>query len=199
MKILFGTSNPAKLAFMNKAIARLDDIELISLNDVSGEIPPVPEDGNTPLDNAVQKAKAYYEAFKMPVFSCDSGLYFENLPDFSPMVHVRNVNGKCLSDDEMIEYYSGLALKYGDIVAQYKNAICFILDENHIFTDSADDLNGNKFIIISKPHHKRIKGFPLDSISKNLDGVYYFDMPKPLEASMNNGFYRFFSKIFTNG
>lgn len=44
----------------------------------------------------VLKSTAYYEAFRMPVFSCNSGLYFENVPDeVQPGVHVRNVDGKC--------------------------------------------------------------------------------------------------------
>ena len=67
----------------------------------------MPETGNTPLENARQKAIAYYQVFKMPVFSCDSGLYFDEVPDeIQPGVHVRNVNGRCLSDDEMIAYYT---------------------------------------------------------------------------------------------
>ena len=56
----------------------------------------------------------YYDAFQMPVFSCDSGLYFDNVPDqVQPGVHVRNVNGKCLSDEEMLDYCGGLAKQYG--------------------------------------------------------------------------------------
>ena len=49
-------------------------VELIGLNDlrVDGKnVPEVKEDGNTPLENA---AMVYYEAFQIPVFSCDSGL-----------------------------------------------------------------------------------------------------------------------------
>ena len=75
MKLLYGTGNPAKAAAMQNRIAGLG-IELISLQDLRAqgvEIPDVPETGNTPLENARQKAHAYYEAFRMPVFSCDSG------------------------------------------------------------------------------------------------------------------------------
>ena len=73
MKLLYGTGNPAKAAAMQNRIAGLG-IELISLQDLRAqgvEIPNVPETGNTPLENARQKAHAYYEAFRMPVFSCD--------------------------------------------------------------------------------------------------------------------------------
>ena len=107
MKLLYGTGNPAKFYAMERRLENLG-IELISLNDLKAEgisIPQVPEDGNTPLENARQKAMAYYEAFQIPVFSCDSGLYFDNVPDeVQPGVHVRTINGKCLSDEQMIEY-----------------------------------------------------------------------------------------------
>ena len=105
MKLLYGTGNLAKLSAMRNRLEQLD-IELIGLNDLRVEgknVPEVKEDGNTPLENARLKAMVYYEAFQIPVFSCDSGLYFDNVPDeVQPGVHVRNVNGKCLSDDEMM-------------------------------------------------------------------------------------------------
>lgn len=110
-KILYGTGNPAKLSAMKRRLENLE-IEIIGLKDLDKDIPNVPENGNTPLENASQKAIAYYEAFHMPVFSCDSGLYFDGVPDeIQPGVHVRNVNGKCLSDSEMLLYYSNLAKK----------------------------------------------------------------------------------------
>lgn len=136
MKLLYGTGNPAKLSAMKQRLENLD-IELIGLKDLEEEgiaIPEVPEDGNTPLENARQKAMAYYEAFKIPVFSCDSGLYFDNVPEeVQPGVHVRNVNGECLTDNQMIEYYAGLVKQYGNLTARYKNAICFVMDEAHIY------------------------------------------------------------------
>ncbi len=194
MKILYGTTNPAKLQSMRKWLSGLD-IELISLRDVEGEIPDVPETGDTPLENAEQKARAYYKAFGMPVFSCDSGLYFDSLPEFSPKVHVRNVGGKCLTDDEMIEYYGGLAAKHGDIRARYRNAICFVLDEQHIYTEFSDDISWNPFLITSVPHPKRVEGYPLDSLSKYIEnGEYCYDSERP-QYEENNGFARFFGEI----
>ena len=62
MKLLYGTGNPAKAAAMQNRIAGLG-IELISLQDLQAqgvEIPDVPETANTPLENARQKAHAYY-------------------------------------------------------------------------------------------------------------------------------------------
>lgn len=194
MKILYGTTNPAKLQSMREWLSELD-IELISLRDIKGEIPDVPETGDTPLENAELKARAYYKAFGMPVFSCDSGLYFDNLPELSPKVHVRNVGGTCLTDDEMIEYYGGLAAKHGDIVARYRNAICFVLDEEHIYTEFSDDISWNPFLITAVPHPKRVQGYPLDSLSKYIEnGEYCYDSERPLYEE-NNGFARFFGEI----
>lgn len=152
MKILYGTGNPAKLAAMRRRMETLN-LEIIGLKEIDGEIPSVPEDGNTPLENARQKALAYYRVFHMPVFSCDSGLYFENVPEKDqPGVHVRNINGRCLSDEEMISHYAGLAVKYGNLTAKYKNAICFVMDETHIYEAMEPSMESVSFIITSKPH-----------------------------------------------
>lgn len=202
MKLLYGTGNPAKLASMKSRLANLD-IELISLQELKAEgkaIPEVPEDGNTPLENARQKATAYYKAFRMPVFSCDSGLYFDNVPDeVQPGVHVRNVNGKCLSDEEMMEYYAGLVKQYGNLTARYRNAICFVMDENHIYEAMEPSMESEKFIITDIPHSTiRKKGFPLDSLSIDIKtNKYYYDLPEEKldQVAVEDGFLSFFQKV----
>ena len=111
VKILYGTTNQAKLQAMRHAVEALG-ISLIGLNEIRGGIPKVNECGKTMLENAEIKAKAYYEAFQMPVFSCDSGLYFDEVKEEEqPGLYVRRVNGRELSDDEMLEYYSS-SMKY---------------------------------------------------------------------------------------
>ena len=70
MKLLFGTGNQAKLNVMKIRLKPLE-INLIGLEDLKKEgytVPSVPETGNTPLENARQKAMAYYQVFKMPGF-----------------------------------------------------------------------------------------------------------------------------------
>lgn len=176
MKLLCGTTNPAKLDYIKKRLRGLD-IELLCLRDMKGEIPEIAETGNTPLENAELKARAYNKAFGIPVLAQDSGLYFENLPEYSPLVHVRNVNGKTLTDEEMTAYYGGLAAKYGDIIARYQCAVCLVADEEHVYTDFGEDLWGNPFIITAKPHPKRVKGFPIDCLSVDISsGRYYYDV-----------------------
>ena len=202
MKLLYGTGNLAKLSAMRNRLERLG-IELIGLNDLRAEgknIPEIIEDGNTPLENARLKAMAYYEAFQIPVFSCDSGVYFDNVPDeVQPGVHVRNVNGKCLSDDEMIDYYSGLVKIYGNLVARYRNAICFIMDDAHIYEAMESSMESEKFILTDKPHSTiRKEGFPLDSISLDIKtNKYYYDLPEDRleQVAVEDGFLQFFKNI----
>ena len=78
MRILYGTTNKGKLQAMRTALQTFD-IELIGLKDIESELPSINEDGKTLLENAEIKARVYYEAFHIPVFSCDSGLYFDEL------------------------------------------------------------------------------------------------------------------------
>lgn len=178
MKILYGTTNPSKVKYMKRMIDDLD-IELVSLNDIKLKVQDIDESGNNPLQNAKIKALAYYNIAKMPVFSCDSGLYIENLSEEEqPGVHVRRVHGKVLKDEEMIDYYSKLSAKLGGkAIARYKNAICLVIDEKHIFEYEGNDIAGEKFIISSKPHCKRHDGFPLDSLSIDIKSEkYYMDI-----------------------
>ena len=199
MKILYGTTNQGKLQAMKKSVEGLD-IELISLRDVEGELPKINENGRTPLENAEIKARAYFEAFRMPVFSCDSGLYFDELTEEEqPGIHVRRVNGKELTDEEMTEYYASLAAKHGGrITGRYRNAIYFILDENHHYSSMDMSIATEPFILGTKPHEKRVPGFPLDCLSIDIaTGKYYYDLEeKDVSTSVDDGVRKFFGEVF---
>ena len=202
MKLLYGTGNPAKVAAMQNRLSELG-IELISLKDLQAqgkEIPAVPETGNTPLENARQKAHAYYEAFQMPVFSCDSGLYFEDVPEeIQPGVHVRTVDGEHLTDEQMLAHYIGLVKRYGRITAKYRNAICFVQDPEHSYEAMTPDMESEKFWLTDIPHSSiRRVGFPLDSISLDPQtGKYFYDLPETTvdQVAVEEGFLTFFKQI----
>lgn len=201
MQLLYATGNPAKLDAMRRRLEKIQ-IRLIGLNDLKEKgivVPTVAEDGKTPLENARQKATAYYKALQMPVFSCDSGLYFENVPDeIQPGVHVRTVNGIYLSDEQMLAYYSGLAKRYGTLTAKYKNAICLVMDENHIYEAMESSMESEPFLLTDTPHSTiRKKGFPLDSLSVDIrTGQYFYDLAteKLDKVAVEDGFLEFFEK-----
>ena len=201
MRILYGTTNQAKLDSM-KRITKVLGIEIIGLKDVNQPLPHIEESGKNPLENAKMKAEAYYKAFSMPVFSCDSGLYFDNIEEkLQPGTHIRRVNGKELTDEEMIEYYSGLAKSHDDrLIGRYRNAIYFILDDEIKFSGMDESLATEPFMLVSKPHEKRIKGFPLDSISVDLaSGKYYYDIEEKSvdQSAVEKGFKAFYEKVLS--
>jgi len=199
MKILYGTTNKGKLQAMKDSVKDLD-IEIIGLNDIDSDLPNINENGTTPLENAEIKARAYYKAFHMPVFSCDSGLYFDEVKEEEqPGIHVRRINGKELSDDEMIQHYASLAKRYGGkITGRYRNAIYFILDEDHHYSSMDMSIATEAFILAAEPHPKRMEGFPLDSLSVDIRSrKYYYDLEvKDVSTSVDDGVRKFFTSIF---
>ena len=175
-------------------------LNIIGLEECNEVLPEIDEHGNDPLENAKIKALAYFKATGKPVFSCDSGLYFENVPEKDqPGVHVRNVSGKHLTDDEMVCHYATLATNYGGkLHAKYKNAICLVMNEDEIYEYMGEDLHGEAFYIAGQPHTKRVAGFPLDCLSLHIDtGKYYYDLEKADRAANGMaGFSLFFERIF---
>lgn len=196
---IYGTTNPAKLRHMKQTLAPLP-LQVIGIGEKLPQLPKVKEGGKDPLENAILKAKAYYKMLNEPVFSCDSGLFIEGLEEHrQPGTHVRRVEGKNLTDEEMTDYYSGIARQMGgQCIARYHNAICLVMDENRVFTSMAGSLSGEKFIISSIPHPKREKGFPLDSLSISIEqGQYYYDLSFSLTSSVEQGFQQFFNEVLS--
>ena len=199
LRILYGTTNQAKLDSMKRITADLG-MEIIGLKDLDKPIPQVKEDGKDPLENALIKAKAYYEAFGMPVFSCDSGLYFEEVADeLQPGTHIRRVHGKELNDEEMIAYYGGMAKACGGrLNARYHNSVCAILDEETCFMSMDESLYTEPFILVDAPHEKRVQGFPLDALSVDIaTGEYYYDLKERTvdKSAIEQGYKAFWSMV----
>ena len=145
------------------------------------EAPPqVPEDGSTPLENARQKALVYFEAYGRPVFSCDSGLYFDGLAltdSRQPGLNIRTPGRMPrLNDEEMIVYYSELIRSLGGkVLAYYLDGIAVY--HNHRISSYMEDADARKdgaFYMIGRPSPRRQSGWPLDSLSLNRSTLTYF-------------------------
>ena len=207
MKLLYGTNNQAKLESMKRVTNQLG-IEIFGFSDLRNmpdfknvKLPDIEETGKNPLENAIIKAKEYYKILRIPLFSCDSGLYFENVDeDLQPGTYVRRVRGKELSDVQMVEYYGNLAKNHGGkLVAKYKNAICLILGENQMFTRMDKSIEIGPFYMVDKPHEKIVPGFPLDALSVDIETEKYFqDMDENLavdKSVIEQGFTKFFEEV----
>lgn len=196
MDLIYGTYNPSKLLSMIKMLDGLD-LCITSLKDIGMNIKESEENGKDPLSNAVQKATFYFKQIRKPVFSCDSGLYFESVDERDqPGVFIKRIRGKNLTNWEMVDYYSNLAARYGGrLTAYYKNSICLIMDENNIYKYDGEDIYSEKFYIVDKPHKKYREGFPLDSLSVEMKSMkYYYDLEGSRSESLGviHGFRNFF-------
>lgn len=161
MKVLFATKNPAKIKrYVNKLEEK--GIQVLTLQDIDINL-KVEENGKNALENAYLKAKAYYDATGIISIGIDDTLFIEGLPEEKqPGTNVRRVNGKELSDDEMIQHYTDLVKEYGEkLIARWVYGIAIYNgSETKQFTWS----KGN-FYFVDKPCEKRNPGYPLDSIS----------------------------------
>ena len=161
MKILFATTNPAKVKrYADKLKEK--NIEVLTIKDLGINL-KVEESGKDAIENAYIKAKAYYDETKITTIGMDNNLYIEELPEEKqPGTHVRRVNGKELSDNEMIEYYCNLVKEYGGkLTAKWVYGMVICSDKGvNKFSWSKDH-----FYFVDKPCEKRNPGYPLDSIT----------------------------------
>lgn len=161
MKVLFATTNLAKVRRYKDALEE-KGIELITLKDLDFKL-KIEENGKDAIENAYIKAKAYYDATKIPTIGMDNSLFIEELPkEKQPGTYVRRVNGKELNDDEMIEYYTSLAKEYGGKLTAKWIFGMVICDEN-----GAENYSWTKdhFYFVDNASKVRNPGYPLESIS----------------------------------
>jgi inosine/xanthosine triphosphate pyrophosphatase family protein len=181
MKLLVGTSNKNKIGDV-KRFLQGSNVEILSTEDINVSL-EIEENGQTPIQNATIKALAYHRKTGLMVTSMDSGLYFYGMDKEDirqPGLFVRRVNGRELTDEEMIDYYSGIAKEYGgQIKCSYYTGFSIVIDENHIYEYMDDDETASaySFYLVDKPHKKRTPGWPLDSLSVDeVSGMYYMDL-----------------------
>lgn len=161
MEVLFATTNPAKIKSYKEKLEK-HGIKVLTLKDLELNI-DVEETGNTAIENARIKAETYGKIAKKITIGMDTNLFFENVPeDKQPGTHVRRVNGKTLTDEEMIKYYKNLASEFGGkITAKWVNGVA-IYNGKETKTYS---FSKSKFYLVDKESPKRRIGYPLDSIS----------------------------------
>jgi 8-oxo-dGTP diphosphatase len=135
--------------------------EIIGLGDlkIGNE---VEENGVTPEENAIKKAKEYSRLTKYITIADDTGLFLEGVEEkLQPRSYVRRINGKTLNDEEMIIYYTNLIKNHGGKVQGTWIKSIAVATDGQVFV-----YNYNvKKNFVEEVNSKRNKGFPLDSIS----------------------------------
>ena len=150
MEILIATTNEAKIKKYSTILDVLK-INYKTLNDFEKKI-EVEENGKTPRENSIIKAKAYYK-------------------DKQPGVYVRSFNkGKELTDEEVISVYSKEIQKVGgETTGGFIIAITIIDKNGKIHTAE----NNHRRFFKSIPCKERTPGYPMNSLIYNQDTKTY--------------------------
>lgn len=201
MQLLYGTYNPAKLQVMRRNLSSIA-ISLIGLSELPHPPKEVEETGSNPLENARIKAIAYRDWAGMPTLAADSGLYLEGVPDcLQPGEHARRIQNRRMDDEEMIAHYARIASSLGGrVTARYRNALCIALLDGTVVDRFDDSIASKSFYLVDTPHPRRTKGFPLDSLSVDMqNGLYYYDIENArsdTDLAMSNGYCQFVYEVF---
>lgn len=162
MQVLLATTNKAKIKYYGNKLKE-KGVDLVTLEEL-GISCDVDETGNNPIENAIIKAKAYYEVSHIPTIALDEGLFLENVPEEKqPGTHVRRVNNRRLNDKEMIDYYISLVNKYGKngkLLGYFLKGVAIIDDNHNIYTF---DYKANR-CFTNKQSKIIDEGYPLASI-----------------------------------
>lgn len=197
MKVLFATSNPAKVkCYVTELKNR--GIEVLLLKDLDLNL-DVDENGSSAAENASIKARAYFDAAHITTIAIDDNLYIDGISDEKqPKTHVRRVNGVTLNDEQMIGYYTNLVKSLGGKAnGRWIKGIaicsqCGIKTFEH---------SRGGYYLVDKPSKEIHEGYPLDSIAIIPEFNKYLSELNPEELKKykeNNSFEEVFEFILNN-
>lgn len=127
MNLLLASGNPHKA----EEFADLLDPGLFKIKSAPIKV-SVTEDGQSFQENAYKKAKAYYDQFKLPVLSDDSGIVVEALPEELGIYSAR-FGGEHLTDRERAELLLEKLKDTEKRQAYFVCILCFYLSPGEIF------------------------------------------------------------------
>lgn len=185
MKIVIGSASMAKKRYFEEYFKDYD-CEFVLGKDLGIEEPV--EYGATSYENALIKARHYSQRSGLSAIALDSSILFLDYPYDDPIQsgsHVKSPQGKELSPIEMKDYYQQLAHEHGGrLRSAWIDAYALVGDNFEYCRDFKDVSEDQSFYLCDESHEKFIASQHLDSISKNLAGVFYYDLDDIDEKSL---------------
>ena len=127
IELILASSNAHKA----QEFSELFDPKVLTVKAASKKLDVV-EDGNSYFENALLKARAYYNEFKIPVLADDSGLTVEALPDELGITSAR-FGGEGLNDKDRAELLLKKMEGKNNRQAFFTCVLCIYLNEKEIF------------------------------------------------------------------
>lgn len=152
-EILFATKNKGKLREVRQ-IAIENDLLILSLNDFPNT-PDILETGKSFEENAIIKAKEYFNIFKLPCLTDDSGLMVEQLNNQPGIFSARYAGENATDNDNNIKLISELNSFPEPHKAKYY-CVAVYVDDSNIITAHGEILG-----MITK-YPKGLNGFGYD-------------------------------------
>lgn len=157
-KLLIGTGNPSKVNSY-KTMLKNYNLEIVSAKDLN--IPAPEEKGNTFEEEAINKAKYYFEKSGVPTLVDDGGMEIEALGG-EPGIKSHRWLGRTMSDDEII---SEVMKRMKDVPAEQRackfSIVLALATPFGIFTSHG----GIEGVIAEKPSEKIIPHYPYRSVT----------------------------------
>ena len=151
IKLLYATSNKYKIQSMKERLKGIN-IEIVSPKELGINI-EIDEKGENVIENALIKAKTYYDIAKIPTIAGDTALYIEKFEQ-QPGLYVHRVNGRKLTPEETQEYYVEALKKVGGESKAYYYTGLVIINNDKI---EKQEIKEDSFIFTSKVSEKPCK------------------------------------------
>ena len=181
MKLLLGTTNPAKIEDYRKYLVH-SNLELVTLKDLKILDEPL-EIGKTYKENALLKAQFYGERSEYPTLGEDGGFEVEAL-DGRPGLESNRWLGPEASDRDKVERILEYAKHEKNRKASFKVVTCvyFPPEREAIYVESS--IHG---VIPKRAHPVILKGFPYRSIFYLPQfQKYYLDLTEEEHEQVNH-------------
>lgn len=176
MKLLIATTNKAKIRMFESMLNR-HGVDFVFLDSVGLAIDPPEENGKTPVENAILKARYYCERSGIPTLADDAGFEIDDLGG-EPGIMARRWGGQLpdtISDEGWLEFFLG---KVKDIPKE-KLAASFPFARCVYFPDGKSLVQEDKveFHLVRNPRRPYKAGWPISSVRVFLDGRHELDVP----------------------
>lgn len=160
LKLLLGTTNPVKISILRAAIRSLP-VEMLIPSDLSLKI-QIEETGQTTLENAEIKARAYCELTNLPTLAIDGGLWIEKFPaEKQPGARVKRIGG---TDEAVLAYYlRELERVGGESPCTWEGSLALAFLDGRIITDTYR----SQSILTTKAHGIAVPGIALATMTIN--------------------------------
>ena len=163
VQILLGTTNPAKVHIVRAAVAPLP-VEILIPADLKIQV-DVREDGQSTVENAEAKARAYFARANMPTLAIDGGLHIEGLPEEKqPGAFVRRIQGReqDATDAQVLDHYAQeLAKIGGETIGIWQGSIVLVVSDEQVYAGTFT----YRTALTSRRRGSPTPGAPLDALT----------------------------------